>query len=45
MTAIASMPMIPFKARLVWLAREPAKSSVDIWSAGIKASSMRYCVH
>lgn len=26
-------------------ARGPAKSSVDIWAAGIKASSIKYCVH
>lgn len=59
MTDMAWIPIIPFRARLVWLlitvshgkpnlsrglvthAKDPAKSSVEIWLAGYKASSIR----
>ena len=39
------MPTIPLMARLVWLDNGPAKSSVLIWDAGTRASSIRYWVH
>ena len=42
---MAFMPMIPLMAKLVWLARLPAKSSVLIWFAGIRESVIKNCVH
>jgi hypothetical protein len=44
-TDMAWMPITPLMARLVWLARAPAKSSVLIWFAGMRASATRYPVH
>lgn len=37
--------MIPLIARLVWFARDPAKSSVLIWLAGMSASVIKNWVH
>jgi hypothetical protein len=42
MIAMASMPIIPLSAKLVWL---PAKLSVEIWFAGISDSAVSYCAH
>jgi hypothetical protein len=45
MTDIALMPVMPLIARFVWFASAPAKSSVEIWLAGMSESWMRNCVH